>query len=131
MNFSSPRGGISAQFLGLTKALLEHLLALFSLAALETRELFIKILSSLLLVIVALFLLLIAYLFLTAALVAILILQYHLSWPMTLGAVALIHAGAAAFVIFLLRRCQTSYSPLTMTRLEIQRDIESLMNSSS
>lgn len=125
MNFSSPRDGISAQFLGLIRALLEHVFALSSLAALETKELLAKVLPSFLLLLLTFCCLFLGYLFLIVALVALAILKYQFSWLIVLGSGALLHIGIAILFIFLLWR-QASYSPLPITRLEIQRDLEAL-----
>lgn len=125
LNFPYFLNTILAQFLEWSGALLDHLLALFSLAVMETKELFAKILTCLFLFVATLFFLLIAYLSLLAALVALIVAQCHLSWPIVLGSAALLHFGIAALLIFLLRS-HHSYSPLAMTRFEIQRDVESL-----
>jgi uncharacterized membrane protein YqjE len=122
--------GISARLLGVSGALLEHLLALFSLATAEIQELFGKILVSLFLCVATLFFLLIAYLSLITALVAFIVATWHLAWPIVLGSMALLHFGIGLGLIFLLRY-QRSYSPLAMTRLELQRDIESLKKKKS
>lgn len=126
----SQHDGISARILGVSGALLEHLLALFSLAAVETQELFGKVLISLFLFIATLFFLLIGYLSLITALVAFIVATWHLTWPIVLAFIALLHFGIGLALVLLLR-CQRSYSPLAITRFELQRDIEYLKKKNS
>ena len=122
---------IPASFFGLTSAVAEHLLALFSLASLEARQLFKKTLSSLVLLVAMIFALLIAYLSLLATMVITAVTQFHFSWATVLGALALAHLIAAVLLMMLLRQHCSSSLPFEMTTTEIQHDLEALASTSS
>lgn len=117
--------GISTRFLNLSGMLLQHVSSLFSLAALEISQFLQQSLTSLLLFIALILSVFIGYLALLATGVALAVTQFHLTWPVTLGAVTLLHALIALFLVLMLRQ-QRSHKLLAMTCAEIQHDIDAL-----
>ncbi|MFZ4115818.1 MAG: phage holin family protein [Chthoniobacterales bacterium] len=117
---------IPASFLGLSRAVAEHLLALFSLASLEAQELFKKTLSSLVLLIATIVALLMAYLSLLATVSMTAVTYFHYGWIPVLTILTLAHFLVAVTLILLLRQqCATSL-PFEKTTAEIQCDLEAL-----
>ncbi|HLB34902.1 MAG: hypothetical protein A3F67_02655 [Verrucomicrobia bacterium RIFCSPHIGHO2_12_FULL_41_10] len=134
MNISSfsqrnNNSGISANVTGLSSALLEHCLALASLAALETRQFLKQTLSCLLLFVAVILLLFMGYLTLLATCLVAAVYYFHIGWPYAFGIATLFHFLSAGILIAIISR-QQSHAPLPLTRFEIQRDIEALRTSS-
>ena len=123
--FSMNNSGIPARLMGLSGALLQHVLALVSLAGLEARQLLKRSLVSILIFVGVLVFVFIGYVALLATLVSIVIIQFGASLSLTLGGVALFHFMIAVLLIFLLRR-QQNEPAFAITLQEIQRDIEAL-----
>ena len=114
---------ISTRLAALVAALLEHLLALFSLASWETSQGAKKILFCLLLAVVILFLGFVGYLLLLALLLVAATSLWQLNLLLTLSLLALGHfALVGALVFFIYRKRPTSFFILTSS--ELLRDIE-------
>ena len=111
--------------MGLSGALLQHVVALISLAGLEARQLLKRSLASILIFVGVLVFVFIGYVALLAALVSIAIIKFGASLSITLGSVALFHFVIAGLFLFFFR-CQQSEPAFGITLQEIQRDIEAL-----
>ncbi|MBX9577770.1 MAG: hypothetical protein K2W97_04765 [Chthoniobacterales bacterium] len=127
MNFSQPSDhpGISARLARFAAALLEHFLALSSLATWEAKQGVKQTLFCALLLFLALLLGLVGYLFLLAIIIIIATTSWKLSLLFTLSLLTLSHFLAVGILLlFLYRKCSISFFKLT--RDELLHDIEAL-----
>lgn len=115
--------------MGLSSALLQHVVAILSLAGLEARQLLKRSIASILIFIAILIFIFIGYLALLSTVIAIAIMHFSVSFPLTLAGVALFHFFIAGILILFLRR-QQNEPAFAVTLHEIQRDIELLATDS-
>ncbi len=131
MNFfqqSPNHPSLTKRFSRLIAALLEHLLALSSLASWEAKQGFKEVLLCLLCLCFALIIGFIGYLLLLAILVVVAISSWHLSLLFTLSLMVLSHFLMLAILLLLFYRNRPT-SFLKLTRDELLRDIEMLHHS--
>ncbi|MFI0348737.1 MAG: phage holin family protein [Chthoniobacterales bacterium] len=121
--------GIPARLMGLSSALLQHVVAILLLAGLEARQLLKRSIASILIFIAILIFIFIGYLALLSTVIAIAIMHFSVSFPLTLAGVALFHFFIAGILILFLRR-QQNEPAFAVTLHEIQRDIELLATDS-
>ena len=131
MNNPQPmnQSGISAKLAGIAAALLEHVIALFSLAGLEARQLARQTFLCILLALSALLLVLAGYLTLLAMLLTIAVFSFQMSWPLALGIATFAHFTIAGLLLLLVYRKQATPS-FILTRTELQCDLEALSSMS-
>jgi len=124
-SFPSARNtNIAKRFLGILTQLVQHGLALFSLASLEAQDVLKQIFCSLVLLVAIIAALLIAYFSLLATIIITAVHQFNCSWSLVLGMIALIHIFAALVFLILLHRCYASSLPFEKTILEIKYDLQ-------
>ncbi len=127
---SARNTNIAKRFLGLLTQLVQHGLALFSLASLEAQDVLKQIFCSLVLLVAIIAALLIAYFSLLATIMISAVHQFNCSWSLVLGMIALIHFFAALVFLILLRRCYASSLPFEKTILEIKYDLQAFSSNS-
>lgn len=122
----SKSSSIFARFFGLSGAITEHLLDLFSLASLEAGQLFKRTLFSLILLAITIFALFIAYLSFLATIIITAIFHFHIDWLLISGTLTLAHLVIAGVLMILIRHQYCKSSPFEMTAIEIKRDFDAL-----
>lgn len=125
MHQPSDHSGISAQFARLLAAVLEHLLALSSLASWEAKQGLRQTLLCVLLLFFALIVALAGYLLLLSLFVIVATSLWHLSLLFTLSLLTLSHFLAMGLLLFFLYRMRPT-SIFKLTRAELLNDIEAL-----
>ncbi len=121
--------GISGKFVGVVAALLEHMIALFSLAALEVRQRIKETIICCLLLLAALFFITVGYLSLLVMTATLLVSHHYLNWPLVLGIIMLFHFLLAGLLLILLFKKQSS-SFFPLTRRELHTDLQALSSMS-
>lgn len=129
MHQFSDSPSITKRFARLVAALLEHLLALASLASWEVKQGFKQTLICSFLLFCTLIFSLVGYFLLLAILIIVATSSWHFTLLFTLEVLALGHfLIVALFVLLLYRHRPTSF--LKLTRDELLRDIEALTQDS-
>lgn len=121
--------GIPERFKELTAALIEHVVAIASLASVEASELLKHSIITLLIAGGILFFGIIGYLSLLGVVVTLAINHFGINLVMGLACVALLHFILAGLLVILLR-CRPSSPAFAMTQEEVKRDIEALRSPS-
>jgi hypothetical protein len=122
---ASDRPGIASHFTRLLAALLEHLLALSSLAACEAKQGARQILLSFLLLFFALLLGVIGYLLLLAILIVVATALWQFTLLLTLSLIALGHFLMAGVLFFYFSR-NRKIALFRLTQRELLRDLTTL-----